>query len=378
MQLIRADSSQGKALTIALTQTSTAIERLLQTGMSTSSEHTVAQFGESFSHISSLGVTRLGSNLRLLTQEIQRYVKQDDAFSARRLSFFLNRSWLMCQGLQEALQQQNETLWQSLNLTPSTETLNDLEVITLGVSKKLIANVFAAFEFRLRVLDQQHALAGKTLIFSLVFSLASKGKEATVHPEAFLDFSQPQNYYPRFLLSHAMRFSHAKISHETEQRARLTLTPDSTATALHPIAHQDGLSTLARENPETVREQLINYCPSPFDLEIDLQSEILLETWEMGDTRHDPAFEDRYVIDISAAGMDYIALVSSYTEGEALLLALNALKKSASRPPLFALMHYELGQRVLQPLSVLEENGPRHLMLGQDKTDYKKLLKKLR
>lgn len=93
---------------------------------------------------------------------------------------------------------------------------------------------------------------------------------------------------------------------------------------------------------------------------------------------HDPAFEDRYVIDIRAAGTDYIALVSSYTEGEALLLALNALKKSASHPPLFALMHYELGQRVLQPLSVLEENGPRHLMLGQDKTDYKTLLKKLR
>lgn len=33
MQLICADSSQGKALIIALTQTSTAIERLLQTGM---------------------------------------------------------------------------------------------------------------------------------------------------------------------------------------------------------------------------------------------------------------------------------------------------------------------------------------------------------
>ena len=378
MQLISLDSAQGKTLNIALKQASTAIEQLLQTGMSTSSEHTITQFSELFKSISGLGITRLGSNLRLLTQEIQRYVKQDDTFSARRLSFFLNRSWLMCQGLSEAMQRQDKSLWQSLNATSATETLDEIEVITLGVSKKLVAGVFAAFEFRLRVLDPTHPWGDKTLVFSLVFSLAGSADNIAIHPEAFLDFGQPQNYSPRALLTHSIRFKHVTISTETEHRARLSLTPDSTVTPLNPIKNQHNLLALARENPESLHQQLANYQPSPFDLEIDLQSEIVLDTWTMGDIRHDAGFEDRYVIDIHAAGINYIALVSSYIEGEALLIALKHLKKSTVRPPLFALLHYELGQRVLQPLSVLEEDGPRHLMLGQDKTDYHKLLKQLR
>lgn len=375
MQLSTVDSIEGKVLLSALIQITSSIEKLIIIGMSSASNHTIMQFDQSFKKLSSMGLMRLGSNLRLLKQEIERYVNNQDSFSSRRLSFFLNRSWLMCQGLQDALQRQELTLWHSLSSAPVRETLPQLEVVTLGLSKKLVAGVFSAFEFRLRVLDPHHALFQKSLIFSLVFPL----KEGQViHPDAFLEFDQKQQYRPSKLLTHVMRFNDVQISHETDQRLRLSLTANSTVEVSQPIAEVPNLFSLAYRDEALLQQTLANYKPSPFDLEIDLQAEVLLKQWHIGDARKDPGFPERHVFDISASGQDYIALVSTSDEGAALLLALQQLASQPQRAPLFALMHYELGQRVLQPLSILLESGPQHLMLGQDKTDYKTLLEQLR
>jgi len=374
MQLNTLSKEQGKALKVVLNQVSRLIEQLIETGMSTASRHTAEQFGQAFKQLSSMRLIRLGSNVRFINQEVERYLSQDESFSPRRLTFFINRSWLMCQGLLDAIDRSDEALWKTLSFNSATETLDQLNVVALGVSKKLVPGVFAAFEFRLRTVDPNHDLASKSLVFSLVFPLRP---EQTIHPEAFMEFDQKQKYRPKIFLTHAIQLSSVALSYETENRVRVSLQPDSKVEGLYPIEKLSDLEQLAQWDSELGGQQLANYQPTPFDLEIDLQTEILLKDWTMGDIRHDAGFPDKYVIDMSAAGVDYIALVSTSEEGSALLHALKELAKLLSRPPLFALMHYELAKRVLQPLSILKNNKPEHLMLGQDKTDYQTLLKQL-
>ena len=369
------DKHLQKQLLIALKQVCKEIEVLIETGMPTASDSTIKKFDQAFKQLSSMGLMRLGSNLRLLNQEIQRYVIQDNDFSARRLSFFLNRCWLMCQGLVDALNRQDNALWQSLSFSQETKHFEQLTFITLGVSKKMVSGVFAAFEFRLRIIDTTHELADKLCIFSLIFPL-KKGQK--VHPEAYLEFEQKQGYRPKRLLSDVFNMDKVVVSYETHQRVRINLLPDAQVTFFQPAIEQENFDALMCCDPVLAKQQLIDYQPSPFDLEIDLQTEVLLLNWQMSDLREDPGFPDRFVIDIGAAGVDYLALISKSEEGEALLLALQGLVNSDLHPPLFALMHYELGQRIIQPLSLVTDKGLTHLMLGQDKTDYKALLKQSR
>lgn len=372
MQLTDLDAAARQKLLNTLRQLSLHMEQLLQTGMSTASEHTVTQFMQAFQTASGLGLNRLGSTLRLLGQEIQRHVRKDEQFSPRRLAFFLNRNWLMCQGLQEAIQQQDHSRWQSMNLIQPRTLLDELTVVTLGVGKKLVPGVFSAFEFRMRVIDLQHVLAGKSLLFSLVFPL---NPQQRIHPEAFLEFDQKQKYRPAILLEQVVRMQQVQLIHENPSRVRLNLLPESTVTPLHPVKELPDCKALAMLDPALDQAQLASYQPTPFDLEIDLQTEILLENWTTGDLRHDPGFPDRYVLDISAAGRDYLALISMAEEGKALLKAMQAQMQREHRDPLFAILHYELGRRILQPLSLVEQGQFRHLMLGEDKTDYRQLLK---
>ncbi|RJG37989.1 hypothetical protein [Motilimonas pumila] len=363
---------QQKPLMTLLKQVTKDIEAIISTGMPTASESTVKQFEQAFKQASSIGLTRLGSNLRLLMQEIQRYVQQDNAFSSRRLSFFLNRCWLMCKGLSEALDKQNAVLWQSLSFSEQTKSFSELDCMTLGVSKKMVSGVFAAFEFRLRMTDEEHELANKLISFSLIFPLPKAQK---IHPEAYLDFDQKQGYRPRELLENAFKFNKAVVSYESHQRVRVSLLPDSQVSFLNPAISLPHFTRLIQCQPKVARQQLSQYKPSPFDLEIDLQTEVLLVDWQMSEPYQAIGFPDRLAINISATGNDYVALISTSEEGKALLLAMKRLAKLPSKPALFALMHYELGQRVLQPLSVITSNGIEHLMLGEDKTDYKTLFK---
>ncbi len=83
---------------------SSTIENVIKTGMTTASDNTVNQLGTCFREASSMRLLRLGSSLRIATQEISRYLKDDPLFSSRRLSFFLNRCWLLCRGMILALQ----------------------------------------------------------------------------------------------------------------------------------------------------------------------------------------------------------------------------------------------------------------------------------
>jgi hypothetical protein len=70
-------------------------------------------------------------------------------------------------------------------------------------------------------------------------------------------------------------------------------------------------------------------------------------------------------------------VVSQGVEGQALYRGLEALRNKKKRPPLFALLHYEMCRLVLQPLAVFDKDGPIPLMLSEEKIDRAALLKAL-
>ena len=61
---------------------------------------------------------RLGSTLRGADEELGRFTRQDPAFSRRRLSFFLNRAWLLSRGIAHALHAADETEYDRLAWSP--------------------------------------------------------------------------------------------------------------------------------------------------------------------------------------------------------------------------------------------------------------------
>ena len=88
---------------------------------------------------------RLGSTLRSTHEEMTRYVKDDPRFSPTRLMFFLNRSWLLCKGIQRAIHMQDSVALEGLLWTAATKPVNQLRVVCLGVVKKIAAGSFLRF-----------------------------------------------------------------------------------------------------------------------------------------------------------------------------------------------------------------------------------------
>src|SRR4051795_1552678 len=94
-----ADRPRLKAV---LDQLSAAVEELLLSGLTTASESTRQTLSVAMQEAARFRLLRLGSSLRGAAEELGRYTRQDQAFSRRRLAFFLNRSWLLSRGLGHA------------------------------------------------------------------------------------------------------------------------------------------------------------------------------------------------------------------------------------------------------------------------------------
>src|SRR3954447_20466131 len=127
-----------------------AVEELLLSGLTTASESTRQILNVAMQEAARFRLLRLGSSLRGAAEELGRYTRQDPAFSRRRLAFFVNRSWLLGRGLSHALQQEDTSEYDRLAWSPPSVPLPELEVVCLGVVKKVAAGSFAAFDFRLR------------------------------------------------------------------------------------------------------------------------------------------------------------------------------------------------------------------------------------
>src|SRR5262245_8330448 len=80
-----------------------ATEQLLLAGLTTASKSTVERIDVSFKEASRMKLLRLGSTLRIANEEIFRFNAGSQQFSAKRLAFFLGRTWLLATAMRRAL-----------------------------------------------------------------------------------------------------------------------------------------------------------------------------------------------------------------------------------------------------------------------------------
>jgi hypothetical protein len=357
-------SADRRKLAPLLDELARGVEDLLLSGLTTASAPTRQALDVAFQEASRMKLLRLGSTLRVASEELGRFTRNDLTFSRRRLCFFLGRAWVLCQGLGKALREGDEASFDRLLRSPAGEAVGAVEVVALGVAKK-VTPAFCAFEFRLRRLDD-----GQRLVWSCVFPVRP-GMD--VPPDAFLHLPQKQQFNPSlFLEGKALRLTDVTVTREGEV-GRIALGEQSKVTAGAPFTDWQRFRGW---DVAAALERLRNRPVTPFDLDIELQEEVVLEHWEVGE----PAVRDEsqvaYPILSGAAAFD--AMVSRSAEGAALRPALDKLRKQKERPPLFGLLHYERCRLVLQPLALFAGGPPQQLMVSNDKVDRAALLRALK
>jgi hypothetical protein len=316
---------------------------------------------------------RLGSTLRGANEELGRYTRNEPDFSRRRLTFFLNRSWLLSRGLARAIQEGDDQEFDKLLWIPASQPVNRLEVVNLGISKKVATGAFCAFDFRMRTIKESGNIpSGQRLAWSCIFP-TKPGVE--VPPEGFLHLPQKQKFKTNlFLEKKSIVIEKAAVALDHFGGGRLSLGDESTVASHEPFTAWEQFQTW---NPESALERIQNHETGPFDLEIELQEEIVLPDWQVGEPEVRPEDGQR-VYPISAGTMKFDAVVSLGAEGKALAAALENLRKKKHRPPLFGLMHYERCWLILQPLSIFGKDGPEYLTISDETIDRAALLKALK
>lgn len=348
-----------------------AIEDLTRGGLSTASEGTRQHLAASFQEASRLKLLRLGSALRVANQELGRFTSDDPTFSSKRLLLFLSHAWILAQGLLRALDRGDEAEWEVLTGAPSRRPLEWVEVVSLGVVKKVVPGAFCAFEFRLRVLESSDpALAlGARTTWSCVFPLPP----SRLAPETYLHTEQKQKFRPRvFLPGKRVRIEGASLS--ADQRGgppRILLEPTS---EVHEGAEFSDWETIASWDPRAALAEVRAHAPGPLDLEVEPTHELVLREWSLGDLEER---EGRPVFPLESEGVECEVRCAPGEVDAHLIAELKKLGRAKKRPPLYTLAHYARCGIVLTPLAVLEKEGPRVLNISQDRAGAAELVRRL-
>lgn len=354
----------------ALDQLAAAVEDLLLGGLTTASEATRQALAGAMQEAARLRLLRLGSTLRVATEELSRFTRRDESFSRRRLTFFLNRAWVLARGMNHALQTGNEAEYDRLTWSAQVKPLSAVEVVCLGVVKKVAEKAFVSFDFRLRPLaDAGPVKAGQRLSWSVVFPIKPG---VDIPPEGFLHLPQKQKFAPAILLDRkTVRISNAAVSGDEAGGWRLTLGEQSTVT---PGAPFTAWQQFLEWSPVVARERIANHVPGPLDLDTELQEEVVLQDYQIGP----PADGDepgQVIYPVTAGMLTLHALVGAGVEGKTLRKNLDELQKpKKERPPLFGLMHYERCRLVLQPLTTFRTE-PDYLTISPENVNKAALLK---
>ncbi len=361
-----------KKLLPLLDNLTAAVEDLLVTGLTTASQTTVQTLGVTFQESSRMGLLRLGTTLRAINEEVARFTKNDPDFSRKRLSFFLNRSWLLSSAIKQAIQENNSELFEKLMLTPSPKPVESIEAVTIGVVKRA-ASTFCAFDFRMRLTAESgHLKKGEKIIWSCVFPRAA-GSE--IPPEGYLHLPQKQAFKAiSFLEPKKILISTATTSLDMTGCQRMTLGEKSTVTIGDAFTAWD---ELMHWDQQAALERIENHKPGPFDLEVELQEEVFFKTWMIEDNWEKADIGTVYPIVGETLRCE--ATVTNSVDSNILRNQLDAYKNAKSKPgTLYGLLHYEKCKLVLQPLTVFEKKGPKHLMISPEKIDPKALLAALK
>jgi hypothetical protein len=214
--------------------------------------------------------------------------------------------------------------------------------------------------------------AGHRLAWSCIFPV-KPGVE--VPPEGFLHLPQKQKFKASvFLERKTLLLEKVAVTLDGFGGGRISLLDASTVTLGEEFTLWQPFLTW---NPQAAVQRIKNHETSPFDLEVEMQEEIVLSDWQLGQTStQDEA--GQLVFPVTSGAITFDVVVSSGSDGEALTDALTLLRKKKQRPPLLALMHYELCRLVLQPLAIYNEDGPKYLTISDKNIDRSQLLKALK
>jgi hypothetical protein len=350
-------------------QLGAVVEELLLSGLTTASDATRATLAAAAQEAARFRLLRLASTLRTATEELARFAPNDPAFSRTRLIFFLSRAWLLSRGLAHALQTADEKLYDRLTWSPPMQPLASVEVVCIGVAKRVAAGAFVAFEFRLRaVADAAPVKAGQPLAWSVVFPL-KPGLE--IPPEAFLHLPQKQKFIPfHFLDRKTIKIERANLVSDPSG-SRLSLTDQSTVALGSLFTEWDRFLDRA---PASAVERIHKHTPGPLDLDTELQEEIVLGDYAIGTPSEGDA-PGKMDYPITAGNLELSAVVGSEAESKTLGKALEDLRTmKKNRPPLFGLMHYQRCRLVFQPLTAFRPE-PDYLPISKENVNKAVLLK---
>ena len=346
-----------------------AIEEILNSGLTMASAATTQALGVTFQEVSRLKLLRLGSVIRSTHQEINRFVENEETFSQKRLTFFLNRSWLLCKGIEKAIIEKDKQALNELLWTPPTKKVKSVDVVCLGIVKRIAANQFCAFEFRLRDVK-----SGQPLTWSCVFPL-KKGVE--IPAEGFLTLPQKQKFEPRvFTERSVINISSLMLTENLNGPPRIQLVEDSVVESKDPY---DDWDSMFRWDVDKAIERIAKHEPSPFDVDIELQEEVVFANYKIGEKTisEDPP---RTHWELIHSGVSFNLTIPNDPAYESTEKAIEAeqQKKSGGRT-LFGTMHYSSGRLVVQPLTLFdqESNSLDYISLSEKSVDKKAILSTL-
>ena len=334
---------------------SRAVEDLVRTGLTSATESTRAKLDASFKEASRRKLLRLGASLRYVNEEVGRFLAHDEAFSIRRFSLFLHRSWLQARGMAKGLRDKDDRLVASLVASGggAPRPVQSIEVVTVGVFKRTIVNVYT-FDFKLRVVGAKDAdLVGRSLTYSLVFPRKTDGPARDLPAEANLQLPQPQKFAPRvFCQGKTVKVTDAAVILD-ERGGRLVLGPKSTVVEGGPYTDWD---PLFRFDPGLALGRVLRHRPGPLDLAAETMEEVVVAEPVLS---AEPlrTSEGRRVFALSGAGglvLDAVIPDNPYDrDGEETLKRLREGLRRSKSPLLYGLAYYEYGRTVFLPVSLL-------------------------
>ncbi len=361
-----------KQLVSLLDELGKAVEQLLLAGLTTVSKSTVERLDVSFKEASRMKLLRLGSTLRIANEEIARFAEASPQFSARRLAFFLGRAWLLASAMRRAIDSGDQQTLDRLLVTPPAQAVESLNVVTLGVAKRVAAGAIASFDFRLRAVGAGGPVADKeSLVWSCVFPLR---KDVDLPTEALLHLPQKQKFKPAiFLEKKLITVTKCAISRQPGGATRLVLNDASTLTVGEAF---DDWAPFFRWDMRQALARLEQHRPTPLDLEIELQEDVCIAGWQPGERRETDEGYD--LLPIVADHLPFEVRLDRGASGMPVRGVMTKLAENENRPPIYGVVHYESCRLILQPLSALGQKGVEYLTISQDKVSQAELVKAMK
>src|SRR5262249_20720338 len=198
--------------------------------------------------------------------------------------------------------------------------------------------------------------AGQRTSWSGVFPLKP---DQAIPAEAFLHLPHKQKFTAsQFLEGKTMVLTKVAVALDESGGARLSLGEQSTVQC---NADMDDYQPYLSWDVARALERIEKHELTPFDLEVEMQEEIVLRQWSIGEPEARDA-EKQVWYPFTESGVALTGVVSAQEDGKSHRKFLDEMGKKKPAP-LFGLLHYEKCRLMFQPLTLFGPKGPAHLML---------------